>query len=126
MFNSQNVPWEKRFYYTCPERKDMMYKANDPEEQKIYRASLAVDNSDNYENRQQWEIQSVYFGYKAFSIYTACISNQRISFSAKHNAIVSEDMLDNKYGAFQCNKKLISHAKQLVPGLRKKCFFIVM
>ena len=33
---------------------------------------IHVDYSENYNNKQQWEIQSAYFGHVSFSIFTAC------------------------------------------------------
>ena len=33
---------------------------------------IHVDYSENYNNKQQWEIQSAYFGHVGFSVFTAC------------------------------------------------------
>ena len=33
---------------------------------------IHVDYSENYNNKQQWEIQSAYFEHASFSIFTAC------------------------------------------------------
>ena len=33
---------------------------------------MSIDYNDNYVNKQQQEIQSAYFGYEFFSIFTAC------------------------------------------------------
>ena len=49
---------------------------------------IHVDYRENYNNKQQWEIQSAYFGRASFSIFTAyCF------FKDKSNAINKEALL---------------------------------
>ena len=75
---------------------------------------IHVDYSESYENKQQREIQSAYFGHTTFSIFTACcylrdVENKVISESV---TIASELSDHSRAAAITCILKIIDHLRE--------------
>ena len=65
---------------------------------------LHVDYSENYNNTQQDEIQSAYFGNSTFSIFTTCdyILNNGRELSKRSAAVVGESSDHSRIAALTC------------------------
>ncbi|KAJ8018751.1 hypothetical protein HOLleu_43072 [Holothuria leucospilota] len=75
---------------------------------------IQVDFSENYENQQQKEIHSAYFGHEAYAVYTACIwyiLPECKKVTSASFAFVTDSTDHSKFGAFHYNKLLIRKAK---------------
>ena len=61
---------------------------------------IHVDFSENYENKQQNEIQSAYFGHENFALYTACawFSNSHGATESKSFVVVTNESDHSKHG----------------------------
>ena len=73
---------------------------------------MQVDYSEKYENRQQDEIQSAYFGHTAFSIFTACCYFRKTGNASVQNvniAIISEASDQSRIAAFSCVKMVLEY-----------------
>ena len=75
---------------------------------------MHVDYSESYENKQQREIQSAYFGHTTFNIFTACcylrdVENKVISESV---TIISELSDHSRAAAITCILKIIKHFRE--------------
>ena len=75
---------------------------------------IHVDYSESYENNQQREIQSAYFGHTKFSIFTACcylrdVGNKVIS---EPVTITSELSDHSRAAAITCILKIIDHLRE--------------
>ena len=104
-------------------------KANLKEDEII----LSVDFSKNYDNKQHLEIQSAYFGYEAFILYTAacyyrshdidgaCIDKDA-GLKVLSVVIVSNETIHERNIAFSCNMKLSEIVRQHIPSLKKAYF----
>ena len=85
----------------------------------------SVDFSKNYENKQNHEIQSAYFGHEAFTLFTAACYYKPLSATdcevdidsglAIHSVVV---VSNERNIAFTCNNKLIEIMRNLIPGLK--------
>ena len=70
---------------------------------------LHVDYSENYENKQQGEIQRAYFGHTTFSLFTACCYLRLPNEDDLHNdhlTITSESTDHSRIAAFTCVQKV--------------------
>ena len=92
---------------------------------------LSIDFSKNYQNKQQHEIQSTYFGHENFTLFTAACYFHRAanieSFSSNidHDsclvivpvAVVSNETSHDCDVAFTNNNKLISFVQEINPAV---------
>ena len=93
----------------------------------------SVDFSKNYDNKQHHEIQSAYFGYEAFILYTAacyyrshdidgaCIDKDA-GLKVLSVVILSNETIHERNIAFSCNMKLSEIVRQHIPSLKKAYF----
>ena len=74
-----------------------------------------VDYSENYENKQQREIQSAYFGHTTFSIFTACcyLRNNEDKVICESVTITSELPDNSRAAAITCVLKVIEHMREI-------------
>ena len=85
---------------------------------------LHVDYSESYNNTQQEEIQSAYFGNSTFSIFTACgyILNNGRELSKRSVAVIGETSDHSRIAALTCigmvlkeiEKKTKNEVKKLI------------
>ena len=70
---------------------------------------IHVDYSENYEDKEQDEIQSAYFGHNSFSIFTACCYTRRIDGTLLNEkfTVTSEANDDSRIAAFSCINLII-------------------
>ena len=70
---------------------------------------IHVDYSENYEDKEQEEIQSAYFGHNSFSIFTACCYTRRIDGTLLNEkfTVTSEANDDSRIAAFSCINLII-------------------
>ena len=70
---------------------------------------IHVDYSENYEDTEQDEIQSAYFGHNSFSIFTACCYTRRIDGTLLNEnfTVTSEATDDSRIAAFSCINLII-------------------
>ena len=70
---------------------------------------IHVDDSENYEDKEQDEIQSAYFGHNSFSIFTACCYTRRIDGTLLNEkfTVTSEANDDSRIAAFSCINLII-------------------
>ena len=70
---------------------------------------IHVDYSENYEDKEQDEIQSAYFGHNSFSIFTACCYTRRIDGTLLNEnfTVTSEATDDSRIAAFSCINLII-------------------
>lgn len=76
-----------------------------------------VDFAENYENKQQAEIQSVYFGHISFSIFTACCYTRNIISNEieKHNiAIVPEASDHSRIAAHSLIHRVVEEVRKRI------------
>ena len=98
---------------------------------------LSVDFSGNYKNKQCHEIQSAYFGHKAFTFLTAACyvkghtDKALKSMTDKGPGLVillvvttSKQTIRERNTAFSCNGMLIDFITDILPGLKKVHFWI--
>lgn len=72
-----------------------------------------VDFSENYDNKQQHAIQSAYFGYQSFSIYTVCAYVRENNQTVCHSyALINETTDHNAASVFRLNSFLIALLKE--------------
>ena len=104
-------------------------KANLKEDEII----LSVDFLKNYDNKQHHEIQSAYFGYEAFTLYTAACyyrshdidgacSDKDAGLKVLSVVIVSNETIHERNIAFLRNMKLSEIVRQHTPSLKKAYF----
>ena len=83
---------------------------------------LHVDYSENYENKQQGEIQSAYFGHTTFSLFTACcylrLPNED-DLHKDHLTITSESTDHSRIAAFTCVQKVLDHLRRKYAHLQR-------
>lgn len=74
-----------------------------------------VDYSESYENKQQREIQSAYFGHTTFSIFTACcyLRNNEDKVICESVTITSELPDHSRAAAITCVLKVIEHMREI-------------
>ena len=73
---------------------------------------IQVDYSENYENVQQGEVQSAYFGHTSFSIFTACCyfrSTTSGEIEKECVTVTSEASDHSRIAAMTCIAKVIDH-----------------
>ena len=73
-----------------------------------------VDFSENYENKQQDEIQSAYFGHTTFSLFTACcyLKTEENGELVKENVTITSEAPDHsRIAAFSCVNSVIDFVK---------------
>ena len=70
---------------------------------------IHVDYSENYEDKEQDEIQSAYFGHNSFSVFTACSYTRRIDGTLLNENfnVTSEATDDSRIAAFSCINLII-------------------
>ena len=81
-------------------------------------ALIQVDYSENYENVQQGEVQSAYFGHTSFSIFTACCyfrSTTSGEIEKECITVTSEASDHSRIAAMTCIDKVIDHIQQKFP-----------
>ena len=95
---------------------------------------LSVDFLKNYDKQQHHEIQSAYFGYEAFTLYTAacyyrshdidgaCVDKDT-GLKVLSVVIVSNELIHEGNIAFSCNMKLLEIVRQHIPSLKKAYFW---
>ena len=105
-------------------------KANLTEDEII----LSVDFLKNYDKKQHHEIQSSYFGYEAFTLYTAacyyrsqdidgaCV-NKDAGLKVLSVVIVSNETINERNIAFSCNMKVLEIVRQHILSLKKAYFW---
>ena len=73
-----------------------------------------VDYSESYENKQQREIQSAYFGHSSFSIFTACCYLKSISdVTCKESITITSESSDHsRSAALTCVMKVIEFVRE--------------
>ncbi|XP_022107154.1 uncharacterized protein LOC110988171 [Acanthaster planci] len=71
-----------------------------------------VDFSENYDNKQQHAIQSAYFGYQSFSLYTVCVYHvQNDKVKTQSYALVTETTEHSSTVVFGLNRYLLQMLK---------------
>ena len=83
-FSSQMAELKKHIYVKGKQHK---YFNSTKDKLKVGEILVSIDYSENYVNKEQQEIQSVYFGHKCFSIFTASCY-----FDLANRALVNENM----------------------------------
>ena len=86
-----------------------------------------VDHSETYNNKQQWEIQSAYFGHASFSIFTAhCYFKDESNAISKEAITVTSETFDHSRSAsVSCLQKVIHFAREKNTDLPLKLNIIV-
>ena len=69
-----------------------------------------VDFAENYENKQQSEVQSAYFGHTSFSLFTACCYTRSRGELEKHKFVVTTEAKDHSRFAAHCLIKRVVEA----------------
>ena len=90
-------------------------------------------------NKQCHEIQSAYFGHKAFALFTAAcyvkghtdkalksMTDKDTGLVVLSVVIISNQTIHERNTAFSCNGMLIDFIRDILPGLLKRCIFGVM
>ena len=77
-------------------------------------AIVHVDYSESYKNRQQNEIQSVYFGQSAFSLFTACVYHvdENEEFVKRSICVISESNDHSRAAALTCIDLVIKEVER--------------
>ena len=70
---------------------------------------IHVDYSENYNNKQQWEIQSAYFEHASFSIFTACcyFKDESNAINKEAITVISETSDHSSSASVSCLQKVI-------------------
>ena len=73
-----------------------------------------VDYSENYDNRQQSEIQSAYFGHSTFSLFTACcyLKSESGDICKESITVTSESSDHSRSAALSCVIKVIDFVRE--------------
>ena len=79
---------------------------------------IHVDYSENYKDKEQDEIQSAYFGYNSFSIFTACCYTREIGSTLlnKDFTVTSETTDHSRIAAFSCINLIIDLLQKKFPS----------
>ena len=79
---------------------------------------IHVDYSENYEDKEQDEIQSAYFGHNSFSIFTVCCYTRRIDGTLLNEnfTVTSEATDDSRIAAFSCINLIIDLLQKKFPS----------
>ena len=120
--NFSGKQFKVHMYNVCRQFSKLKFLKNNLKPNEII---LSVDFSRNYENKQLHEIQSAYFGHKAFTIFTcACYhvpceeDNNKIGLKTIPIAIISNETIHERNIAFHCNQNywrlftIMHHMKQ--------------
>ena len=112
---------------------ELKHLKNNLEENQVI---LSVDFSKNYDNKQNHEIQSAYFGHEAFTLYTCvCYTKIEVPTAIKHKVdketglniinviIVSNETKHERNIAFSCNNKVIKYLQSFIPQLNRFFFW---
>ena len=81
---------------------------------------LHVDYAESYENKQQDEAQSAYFGHAQFSLFTAAVYVRDVdgNFCKESFVIVSEAKDHSRIAAHSCIQRVIDEVLKLHPHLQ--------
>ena len=77
---------------------------------------LHVDYSENYKDKKQDEIQSVYLGHNSFSIFTACCYTRGIDDTLLNENFTSEATDHSRIAAFSCISLIIDSLQKKFPS----------
>ena len=88
---------------------------------------IHVDYSENYNNKQQWEIQSAYFGHASFSIFTACcyFKDESNAINKEAITVTSETSDHSRSASVSCLQKVIHFVREKYTHLPLKLNVIV-
>ena len=90
---------------------------------KTREALIHVDYSENYNNTQQDEIQSVYFGQQNFSIFTCCSyygKSEQGNLAKIPIAVINESSDYSRRAAFTCTNAIVNEFKKRMQDSLKK------
>ena len=74
-----------------------------------------VDFAENYENKQQSEVQSAYFGHDSFSLFTACCYTNTDGIVENLNFVITTEAKDHSRFAAHCLiKKVIEIVRERI------------
>ena len=75
---------------------------------------IHVDYSETYNNKQQWEIQSAYFGHASFSIFTACcyFKDESNAINKEAITVTSETSDHSRSASVSCLQKVIHFVRE--------------
>ena len=79
---------------------------------------IHVDFSENYDNQQQHAIQSAYFGYDSYTLYTACVyfrPSLESAIKCNNFVLVTSANEHTRVVAYNLNEYLLDHAKNIHP-----------
>ena len=77
---------------------------------------LHVDYRENYKDKKQDEIQSVYLGHNSFSIFTACCYTRGIDDTLLNENFTSEATDHSRIAAFSCISLIIDSLQKKFPS----------
>ena len=77
---------------------------------------LHVDYSEDYKDKKQDEIQSVYLGHNSFSIFTACCYTRGIDDTLLNENFTSEATDHSRIAAFSCISLIIDSLQKKFPS----------
>ena len=88
---------------------------------------IHVDYSENDNNKQQWEIQSAYFGHASFSIFTTCcyFKDESNAINKEAITVTSETSDHSRSASVSCLQKVIHFVREKYTHLPLKLNVIV-